>query len=213
MAIPASDAIAEAQVLLNDPSGISYTTAKLLPVLNKAYRELQTKLQKAGQPTAKEVTDVITVTAGTTELADGGQLPGDLLYPINLYELINSEYVKMIETSWEPFEDQTDRLRYWNWREDSIKLLGATSDRDVKIRYMKGLPSLTGPTSSILILNSLTFLAARTGAIAALVIGENPTRAGALDDDAKTAWEDLKMTQVKQRQSRPVRRRTNRFRR
>jgi hypothetical protein len=182
-------------------------------MLNKAYRELQTKLQKAGQPTAKEVTDVITVTAGTTELADGGQLPGDLLYPINLYELINSEYVKMIETSWEPFEDQTDRLRYWNWREDSIKLLGATSDRDVKIRYMKGLPSLTGPTSSILILNSLTFLAARTGAIAALVIGENPTRAGALDDDAKTAWEDLKMTQVKQRQSRPVRRRTNRFRR
>lgn len=213
MAVPASEPIAEAQVLLNDPNGISYTTAKLLPLLNKAYRELQTKLQKAGQPTAKEVTDTITVLAGTTELIDGGQLPADLLYPINLYELINNNWVKMDETSWEPMIEQTTRLNVWNWREDSIKLLGATVDVSLRIRYMKGLPSLAGPTSPILILNSTTFLAARTAAIAALVIGENPTRASALDTDASDAWDDLKMTQVKQRQSRPVRRRTNRYRR
>lgn len=213
MAVPASTPIGEAQALLNDPNGVSYTTAKLMPLLNKAYRELQTKLQKAGQSTAKEVSSDLTIVAGTTSLSDGGQLPSDLLYPINLYEQINSEFIRMQEKFWEPIIDQTTRLQYWNWREDEIKLVGATQDVVIRIRYMKGLPTLIDASSPLLILNCTTFLAARTAAIAALVIGENPTRGGALNDDATVAWEDLKMTQVKQRQSMPVRRRTNRYRR
>jgi hypothetical protein len=216
MAITAATVLTEAKGLLNDPSGYIYPDDKLIPLLQKAYGELQTKMMLNGLPVLKEQTTPIVVNAGVVALADGALLPTDLVYPIELAERASGStelFVDMTETDWEPTAIPTNRLNYWNWREEEIKFLGATVNREVRIRYMKGLTRITATTTPVTILNSTTFLGARCATIAAFVIGNNPARATALSDDAGSALSDLLAILVKRGQGLPVRRRVNRFRR
>lgn len=215
MAILVSEIFAEARGMLNDPTGAIYLDAPMLILMKKVYREMQTKMSKYGISTAKELSGAITVPVATRVLADGGLLPSDLLYPIELFERLSGStdnYISMEERGFEPEEDEVDNLRYWVWREDSIKFLGALTARQVKIRYMAGLASPTATTSTILILNSQTYLSARLASVAAFVIGSNPTRAKVLQDDADTAWGDFIVVAVRRKQSIPVRRRRTRYR-
>lgn len=217
MAITAATPIALAQVLLNDSDGTNYTATKLIPLLQKAYRELQTKMQKAGLSVVQKVgtpTPAL-VPALTTVLTDGGGLPNDLLYPMNLYERGSSSenWSPMTELDWEPDEPMGTSLGVYSWREDALHFRGATSARYVRIEYAKAMQIITATSTAIQIPDSDIFLASRCAAIAAAVIGENPTRATSLNLDAKDAWEDFKGTRIKQRQSLPVRRKVNRYRR
>jgi hypothetical protein len=86
MAITAATVLTEAKGLLNDPSGYIYPDDKLIPLLQKAYGELQTKMMLNGLPVLKEQTTPIVVNAGVVALADGALLPTDLVYPIELAE-------------------------------------------------------------------------------------------------------------------------------
>lgn len=215
MATTAATPLATAQSLLHDPDGVSYTNAKLIPLMQKAYRELQMKMRKAGLSPTKEVSASITVTAGTVRLADGAGLPLDFLQPITLFERgsTSEAWSQMDEAEFEENVDPGTTLGIWAWREEEIKFVGATGDRLVKIRYIKGLTAITGTSTALQVNNCEDFLASRTASIAALVIGENTSRAGALDIDATGQWTDLKDTLVKAQQSLPVRRITNRYRR
>jgi hypothetical protein len=216
MAITAATVLTEAKGLLNDPSGYIYSDDKLIPLLQKAYGELQTKMMLNGLPVLKETSTTTAVNAGTVALGDGSGLPTDFVYPIELGERLAGStllFEDMEETEWEPDELATDRLRYWNWREEEIKFLGATVNREVRIRYMKGLTRITATTTPVTINNSTTFLGARCATIAAFVIGNNPTRAQALSADAGSALSDLLSILVKRQQGLPVRRRVNRYRR
>lgn len=215
MAILVSEPLAEAKVLLNDQAGTVYTDVALLPLMQKAYRELQIKFLRNGLKTAQETSAPIIVPPMTFELADGALLPTNFLYAIELKERgTDSEpWQDMIEKAWEPTIMPGTTLLYWVEREDRIKFVGATTQRQVLLRYAKGLTPLTGPGSPIEILNSSTFLAARCAALSAAVIGENYTRAEALNGDAKSAMHELLGTKVNARQSLPVRRRVNRYRR
>lgn len=216
MAMTATTVIASAQSLLNDPSGNIYPTAKMIAPAQKAYAELQLKMMLNGLPVLKERSAVVPVNTGVVLLGDGSGLPTDLVYPIHLQEQSRGStqlFEDMTETDWEPTAQQDTKLLYWNWREEEIKFLGAKTDRDVKIRYMKGLTRITDVTTPILINNSELFLASRTGAIAAVLIGSNPTRGQALAEDAQGQLDDLLGILVKRQQGLPVRRRVNRFRR
>jgi len=215
MAFTAQTPLDEAKALLNDVAGTNYTDAVLLPFIQKAYRELQVKMLKAGLQQANEVSASITVPAGITVLSDGALLPIDLLIPVSIHERgsTSERWSLMTEETWEPSREQATSLGVWAFREEEIKFVGATTDRLIYIKYKKYLPGLDAAGVALKILDSTTFLAARTAAIAALVVGHNPTRAAALNDDAVVAWEDLKGTRVKARQSNPVRRRVNPFRR
>lgn len=216
MAILASEPIEEAKGLLNDVSGHIYTDTRLIPLLQKAYRELQTKMMLNGLPVLKEVSTSVNVLTGTVSLGDGTGLPTDFVYPIELEERAQGSaefFQPMSETEWEPSQQQTSYLRVWNWREEEIKFLGATTDREVKIKYMKGLTRITATTTPISINNAVTYLAARCAGIAAFVIGENPSRATELNADAGIALQELLTILVKRQQGLPVRRRVNRYRR
>lgn len=214
MATTAATPIAMAKVLLNDANGTNYTTAKLIPLMQKAYRELQLKFNRAGFPQTKEKSTSITVPAGTLALADGALLPLDFISPVEVFERgsTSEDWVPLIPRSWEPNEAMGTFLRYYSFREEQIHLVGSTTDRLVLLRYQKSLTPITADTVALEINDSDLWLAARTAAIAALVIGENPTRAAVLDLDAEKLWEDLKGTRVKTMQQFPSRRRTNRFR-
>lgn len=215
MAVTAATILTGAKPLLNDPSGIIYSDAALLPLLKKAHRELQQRLTRSGHQTTKEVSAPILVTAGTVRLGDGAGLPTDLLYPVSLKEkavgATNDNYVDMLEQSWEEDRVAQSTLMVWTWREDEIKFVGATVNREVLIRYRKGAV-ITSVGSVISILDCETFLESRTAAIAAAVLGENYSRAEALNTDAEMAYDVLSGTMTKGRQNQPVRRRRTRYR-
>jgi hypothetical protein len=218
MALLTGSVITEIQALLNDPTGSIYPTVALMPLLNKAYRELQVKLGSFGVGTTREVIKGVPLPVGTKVLDDGNGLPTDFLYPVELGERLagsGAKYTLMVETEWESDKDQQDLLFYWSWREESIKFVGALTDRELLIRYYKSLVPLTDTTTPIQISESQTWLAQRTASIAALLLGSNPSRAEALMQDlygSQGPWEDLKSTKVKRLQNIPVRRRRTRWR-
>lgn len=203
----------EARLLLNDVGAKLYTNTVLIPVLNKAYRELQQNFVDNSIATTKEQTAALTVLANTTVLnfTSSPPLPANLLYPIMLHEKFagqaDTEYSKMIERGWPPDLTRSDRLMYWTWEDDSIKLVGAIGTVVLRIRFYGSLAVIDNPSDSILILDAETFLAARTAAIAATVIGASPTRGQLLQGDAEQALGLLLSTNVKNRQAIPVRRR------
>jgi hypothetical protein len=188
----------------------------MIVLLNKVYRELQTKVSALGVSTTKEISQVVPVDKGVVRLGDGAGLPASLLYPILLKERARSStdsFVDMDETEFEPlFPVAQPRLGFWAWREDELKFPACSVDRDVLIRFVQTLGSVTALTSPILIINSQQWLAQRLGAVAALVLGSNPARAKALQDDLTEVWDDLRVTLVRRKQSIPVRRRRTRYR-
>src|SRR5574342_633614 len=161
----------EARMLLNDVGATLYTNTVLLPPANKAYRELQQELGNNGIATTKEQSATLTVGAGTTVLnfTSSPALPAALLYPIQLFEKVSGEaddrFIEMHERPWVPYVQQEKRLRYWTWIDDEIRLIGATVPVPIRIRYFGGLAAFTGPTSAILVVDAVTFLAARVASI------------------------------------------------
>ena len=219
MPLLASDVIKSARAMLNDPTGAIYADAPMFALMDKAYKELQTKLNAHGISTAKEVGTIIGISAGTTSLGEGFLLPTGLIYPISLEERrefgTDDDWVPMDEAEWEPNITRSTALRFWTWREDEIKFPGALHNREVRIRYVKSLGSITDQNSPIFVLNSETWLAQRLAALASLLLGSNPSRASALDNDLNRdggVWDDLKATFIKRKQAIPVRRRRTRYR-
>lgn len=219
MALVAGTVITEIKGLLNDPSGSIYPDTALIPLLNKSYRELQVKLAALGISVTKEVIGTTFLLAGVRSLVDGGGLPTDLIYPIELGERASGstteEYQHMVETEWEPSSKPSVNLNVWTWREEALWFVGATTDRQLLIRYVKSLTPIMDITTPILINDSQTWLAQRSAAMAALLLGHNPARAEALITDLygfNGPWEDLKATKVKRLQNIPVRRRRTRWR-
>ena len=203
----------ESKALLNDLGGVFYTTESLLPYLNKAYRELQDYFNLHGLKTTVDVSALAILPAGTLLLTTP---PADMLRPIEISERTpgtTDQFVELDERSWEPDMVQSTHLRFWVWREEVINFLGATADREVRIRYVKSLSALSGEGSFIGIINAMSVLAARTAALAARFIGENPTRADELDSDVGMALDRLIVTAIRQNQGMPTRRRRTRYRR
>ena len=216
MATLASDILAEARGLLNDPSGAIYVTNPMITLLNKVYRELQTKVSSYGVSTTKEISQVVPVPAGTPNLGDGSGLPPDMLYPITLKEraaLSSDEFAPMTEVDFEPIiNPPSDFIQFWAWREDELKFPVCSTDRELLIKYVKTLGNIVGLNSPILIINSQQWLGQRLAAVASLVLGFNPSRANALNEDLVAIWDDFRITLVRRKQSIPVRRRRTRYR-
>lgn len=201
----------EARALLNDVSAGLYTDERLLTFINKAYREMQDNLNLNGLQHLDEIAAYITVLAGATTI---GTPPADMIRPTEVAERPSGtadQFVALDNRTWLPDEPANQSLRYWVWREEAIELLAATSSRQVRVRYLKSLPALTGSASTILVTNAVSFLAARSAALAARYIGENETRANSLDSEAVYALGNLVRLNVRMNQGRPTRRRRTRY--
>lgn len=210
----ASEVLNEArEVYLNDPNAKLYTDVILLPFLRKAYRDLQQELIDNGVSVARENSSELTLAANTTSITfvSSPALPADLLYPSKLDEKRvgeeNKSYIPMTETTWEPDIQKQERLRYWSWRENEIKLVGATATAVVRIKYWKSLAAITSANSEIPIIDSEGFLSARTAAMAALTIGKSTTLSNAFQGEAESELETFLSISVKNRSNQPIRRR------
>lgn len=212
------------QSLLNDQSANLYVAVamgtqtagqvNLVPFMNVAYRKIQRSLANIGSTvfTEDDVYAVIPqVTAVDPATVMTYQPPGDLLNPLKLWERQSGsaddfvEMVDMTDRGGLPSEAQGPALGFWEWRVDAIYFIGATQDRQIRLRYQKQLPDLVDSTSPILIRscrNALTFF---TAALASQARGSPlAERWEAAGTDALNA---ILSRDIRSRQRSPVRRR------
>lgn len=169
MPVTAGDILALAAARLNDKDQNTYTDDVLFPFLVMAYQELQAECDANGISIVKDILASTDVAEGETTL----EAPDDLIAPIALYERAEgstseSDWVKMKQKEWEPNLAPSSSLFYWIWREGEFKFVGATTDREVKIRYLRDLDALVDDSSNIArVANARLFLQYRTAAMCA----------------------------------------------
>ncbi len=183
----AEDALTLARSLMNDAAGVVFTDGVLMPLLNSAYRALQRELAENGVSVLVNQADLpLPLTAGVTPSAindtSSPQLPVDLLAPHALWEMVTGStdvFIPMEKmTGGLPNLQPSPYLRIWEWRSDSINLIGATQAITVRVRYEKALPALVLGTDPVQIRSATDPLAY---AVAAMAARSRGARALALD--------------------------------
>lgn len=196
----------EARALLNDTGASIFTDVALLPLLKKAYQELQDEMALNGLSDIKENDFIFNIDANVLGLTP----PTDLIVPISVWEKNQNDpdtnYVEMVEYDWPPDIQQEEKLRFWRWNEENLEFPGATLAKTVKVTYVKFLTAIVDANSTIPVINCQTFLAARLAAIAAFSIGGNPDRAEIHNGDANIRLTKIINTLVKRQQNTPGRR-------
>jgi hypothetical protein len=207
--------------LLNDAAGNLFTDTVLLPYVNAAYRKAQRSLAnvQSGSFLTDNVLIVVSAVAKvdpsvqvsiTDATAPPNQLPPDLLVPVKLWERASGssdDFVEMTDLTDHdglPSEPQAESLRYWEWCADGLYFIGATQDRQIRLRYQKSYPDLVDSTSAVLIRHSQEALAYGAAAMAGAARGA--PLAERWDAAAVDALEDL-IVQATQREQQTGRRR------
>lgn len=176
-------ALDSARTYLNDNSKQIWTDAVLLPYLKEAFRDLHLVLYLNGIPVIKEKSTIISVTAGSLDL--GSNQPLDLIEPIWIKERSagSSEgWASMDEKDFEPDVTPTTNLVYWTWREERLLFVGATSNREIMLRYWKGLTAPTSEESLLGFILAENFLGPQTAQYASRSVGS-----GSLADECLSA--------------------------
>lgn len=199
-----------ARIHLNDEMGLMWPDNRLLPKFQEAHRELKNELILNGIPVVHEVSVILTVPAGTTDLTTVTNYPSDMLIPIWLKERQvgqqNVDFTDMVQVSFIPNTQQEVYLNYWAWIEEKIMLLGAINATEVQIRYTRELTVPVEVNDTIGVLLGETFLSYRTSALAALSV-KDYDQASALDSIAKDNLLNVITFNVKGLQNIPGRRR------
>lgn len=162
----------EGQIFTNNPAISPFTQ----PFLNSSIRELYRELRNVGDPVlikdniilenlpiinsptnghggTDPTVQTILSTAGYfdgVQTWPAFQLPGDMLYPTQLWERASgtdNPFVKMEPVSdGLPGRQQGPRLGLWEWRNNNINFIGATQNRDIRMRYYCALPQFFSQT-------------------------------------------------------------------
>jgi len=203
----ADECISSAATYLNDFGLTTWTKERLFAHLLQAHKQLQVELLLNGLPAIKKTSSIIDVPAGTSNLE--GLQPSDLVEPISLWERADGttdNFVQMSEKGWEPETTQSTELRYWVWLEELIKFLGATTAREVKIKYKAAINVPDQEGSPLGFLFAENYISPKTAALAALSLG-NLKAYEVLNGIAEINLEKVIRMNIKGQQSLPARRR------
>lgn len=211
----AGDVMDSAAALLNDTQKQTYTYAAQLPYLKIALKDLRKKMELSNIPVTNEVSSVITLVAGITEVSTltTPALPTGLVEIQQLWESPTGQdnFILMVRKDFLPHYLEgvdTSSFRIWAWLNNSIRLLAANQSNDLKIDYIQELfNDVVDQNSSINVINGDSYLFNRTAALCARFIGENSTRADMLDGFAIESLSDMEGIENKARQAISTRRR------
>lgn len=217
MILQAQDIFKSVAALLNDQGFLNNGTPTLFTYtvqtnyLNIALAELRESLEQYNiQRVNKTVTNLVLL-AGATEI-DQADLPNDLVAPQHLWERTNGQSEDWLDMQrvefLPPYEVMTTCLVYWAYYEQNLNFIGATSDRNLRLDYIAdALPKIIDPTDDINMIDAQSFLHFRTAALCSEFVGENQTRAQALNNNATIAMDRLLQIMVKDKQAIATRRR------
>lgn len=205
--------------LMNDSEQSVYDNETCLPLLNLALDELQETYELNGLPITNETSKAIKLKAGIASIGPDTNpaLPSDLIEIQQLWEsptgLNQWTPVDKKEIIPHYLEDTTTISQFllWAWEHGRIRLIAANADNDLKIDYTASIfntPILIKDINvNLPFTNIKTYLEYKTGALCAMFIAENETRAMALDSLAGTALSRALGIPVKGMQSIITRRR------
>jgi len=207
--------------LLNDTAKEVYTYEAQLPYFQMALDELQEAFELNNIPvTMKTTSPPIDVDIGETEINPiegvAPNYPSDLIEIEQLWERLQGStdpYIPLTKRNYLPHylaDQPVNSLVFWVWEDQKIKFIGATTDREVKLDYIKAIFPDTDDVNEntvIGIINARSFLQYRTAGLCAEFIMENPTRAGNLNNNAVLAGERSMGISIKGKQGVVKRRR------
>lgn len=199
-----------ARIHLNDEMGLLWPDNRLLPKFQEAHRELKNELILNGIPVIHEVSVILTVVAGISDLTTIANYPSDLLIPINLKErqvggqLV--DFTDMTQVNFLPDVQSDITLNSWTWLNEKILVSAATQNNEVQIRYTREMTVPIQVNDNIGVLLGESFLSYRTSALAALSV-KDYDQATALDLIAKDNLQNVIAFNVKGLQNIPARRR------
>lgn len=188
--------------LMNDPAKTDYTYAAQLPYLNIALDELVESLQESNSSPTNQTTASITIPVGTNQILPAEYLTG-VLYPVDLVEVqevlertagTNDSFIRLTRREFVDVAPPSNSLMFWAWQDTIIQFnpRGALTTREVQLRYIsQAITNVTDPDQKIGYINLKSYLAYKTAGLCAMYIGENQTRAAALDSQAEKALERL----------------------
>lgn len=214
-----SEIITTVAGLMNDTDQAVYTNTVCLPFLNLALDELQELYELNGIPVTNETSAAITIKAGISEIGfdTTPALPSDLIEIQQLWEspVGLNRWTPMVKKEVIPhyLEDGTTISTFliWALEHSRINLIPANADIDLKIDYIASLfntPILIKDIDvNLPFTNVKTYLEYKTGALCAMFIAENESRALALDSLTGTALSRALGIPVKGMQSIVTRRR------
>lgn len=202
MPVAASAVLAQAALLLNDPSQVTWTNTILLPCLIKANEELEQEMGIHQLATQKEESSpVVSVEIGDTQL---DELPTDIIQPITLFErTLNSseDWVEVDEAAWIDKNLRTSsQIVQWSWRKGIVFINPPQTDREVYLRYLRSINPIASVSSNLELDQSKGFLAARTAQIAARDLGNAPGKADSLEPDVVVLRDKLIRRLLKKQQ-------------
>ena len=148
----------------------------VLPLLNSSIREVYRELRNVGDPQlifdnyiieGLPILDsptngpggadaTVQTTLSTVGYFDGVQLwpnfqlPSNMLYPTKLWERCtgtndNFEPMHQVQDGL-PGQQQNQVLGKWEWRNNVLNFMGATTQRDIRLRYLGALPQFFSTT-------------------------------------------------------------------
>lgn len=213
----AGEVMDRAAALQNDPSKTVYTFTVQIPHLNVALDELQEAFEQNNVPITNRVSAVINIPANSTQVLRSPL--GPPTYPIDLVEIQQmwerteniNPFIPMTHLDFLPHDlegAQISQLLYWTWNNEIIEFLPANADNDIKLDYVASLfVPVTSSSTAINVTNCMSFLAFRTAGLCSEFIGENKTRADALNAMAVLAMDRSLGISSKGRQDITTRRR------
>ncbi len=187
--------------MLNDTAKTQFTYTAQIPYLNMALRELQEFFELNSVPVTDQKSAVIEVDAGVTSIGFSPTPPisGTPYLPDDLVELRvvwqrNRGIDPWISMTRLDFLDEalagteTSQFYGYVWQSQQIKFLPSNADNDIKLDYIRRLfTTVTTSADTLNVVNAQSFLSYRTAGLVSEFIGENKTRADALNADASIA--------------------------
>ena len=217
--ITAGDVMDAAASLMNDTAKSVYTYVVQLPYLTMALQDLRKLMEENNAPVTNQRSAVINIPAGVSSLGFNAtppvtELPDDLIEIQRLWESPEGldQWIPMTRREFLPLylEDGTtiNQFLIWAWMDNEIKLIAANADIDLKIDYVANLFTAINDEDDVIgVINADSYLQYRTAALLAQFVGENPTRALALNHEAGQAFETMSNIDNKGRQQIATRRR------
>lgn len=208
--------LSQTAALLNDSAQTMFTNDFLLPHFKTSYAEMRELFQANNVPVINQEVEGITINIGVTDIGGptGPALPQDLIEVQQVLERqngITQSFIQMTRVEFLPeVPTASSALVYYAWQRQQIRFpsVGATSIREIKLQYIaSSIPEIISPDTLVTVINSETFLAYRTAALASQFRGENSSRAESLNFNAQLAIDRLLTISVKARQGIFVRRR------
>src|SRR5215470_16786859 len=204
--------------LMNDSEQAVYNNETTLPYFNIALKELQELFQLNNIPVTNFTSTVIPVDAGTDVIgfSTTPALPADMVEIRQLWESPRNlnQWSPMTRKDFIPHYLENDttisQFLLWAYWNQAIHVIPANADNDLKLDYIRNLfATITLLTVNINldVIGIDSYMHYKVAAVCSMFVGENETRAAALEAEADDAMQRTLGISVKSQQAIITRRR------